>query len=134
MDFGTKVHETLELLDFSNPNLDNSNLENNIKEKIKLFLETPIIKENKDAILHKEYEFTYQEENTLSHGIIDLLIEREDKIIIVDYKLKNIDDPLYDKQLNGYRKVIKDKTNKAVECYLYSIIDNKFRQISEQGE
>ncbi len=134
MDFGTKVHETLELLDFSNPNLDNSNLENNIKEKIKLFLETPIIKENKDAILHKEYEFTYQEENTLSHGIIDLLIEREDKMIIVDYKLKNIDDPLYDKQLNGYRKVIKDKTNKAVECYLYSIIDNKFRQIYEQGD
>ena len=93
-----------------------------------------IIKENKDAILHKEYEFTYQEENTLSHGIIDLLIEREDKMIIVDYKLKNIDDPLYDKQLNGYRKVIKDKTNKEVECYLYSIIDNKFRQVEEQGD
>jgi hypothetical protein len=55
-------------------------------------------------------------------------------MIIVDYKLKNIDDPLYDKQLNGYRKVIKDKTNKEVECYLYSIIDNKFRQVEEQGE
>ena len=84
-----------------------------------------------------KYEYiyiTYQEENTLSHGIIDLLIEREDKMIIVDYKLKNIDDPLYDKQLNGYRKVIKDKTNKDVECYLYSIIDNKFRQVKEQGD
>ena len=31
-------------------------------------------------------------------------------------------------------KVIKDKTNKEVECYLYSIIDNKFRQVEEQGE
>ena len=55
-------------------------------------------------------------------------------MIIVDYKLKNIDDPLYDKQLNGYRKVIKDKTNKEVECYLYSIIDCKFRKVEEQGD
>ena len=49
-------------------------------------------------------------------------------MIIVDYKLKNIDDPLYDKQLNGYRKVIKEKTDKETDCYLYSIMDNKFRK------
>ena len=42
-----------------------------------------------------KYEFTYQEGNTISHGIIDLLIEREDKMIIVDYKLKNIEDKDY---------------------------------------
>ncbi len=132
MDFGTKVHETLELLDFSNPNLENSNLDESIKDKISLFLESTIIKENKNSILHKEYEFTYQEDNTLSHGIIDLLIEREDKMIIIDYKLKNIDDPNYDKQLNGYRKVIKDKTKKDVECYLYSIIDNKFGEVKDE--
>ena len=39
--------------------------------------------------MYKEYEFTYEEDNSISHGIIDLLIEREDKMIIVDYKLKN---------------------------------------------
>ena len=52
-------------------------------------------------------------------------------MIIVDYKLKNINDEAYDKQLNGYRKVIKEKTNKEVECYLYSIINSEFRKIEE---
>ena len=108
MDFGTKVHEVLELLDFKNPDFSSSNIPVNIIDKVKEFLNTDLIKENINSNLYKEYEFTYQEDNTISHGIIDLLIEREDKMIIVDYKLKNINDPLYDNQLNGYRKVIKE--------------------------
>ena len=63
---------------------------------------------------------------------MDLVIENEDKMIIVDYKLKNIDDDAYDKQLNGYREFLKKKTKKDVECYLYSIIDEVFRKIKEQ--
>lgn len=131
MDFGTKVHETLEQMDFKNPDKALNYLPENIKNKIKLFLETPLIKENITSKLYKEYEFTYLEGINYSHGIIDLLIEREDKMIIVDYKLKNISDAAYDKQLNGYRKVIKEKTNKPVECYLYSIIDSSFRKVEE---
>ena len=131
MDFGTKVHEVLEQMDFKNPNSYLENLDETIKEKIMYFLETPLIKENINEKLYKEYEFTYLEDKTYSHGIIDLLIERQDKMIIVDYKLKNIDDSAYDQQLNGYRKVIKEKTNKEVECYLYSILDSKFRKVEE---
>ena len=71
----------------------------------------------------------YEEDNELNHGIIDLLLEREDKIIIIDYKLKNINDSLYDKQLNGYRNYIYNKTKKKVECYLYSIIDEDYREV-----
>ena len=52
-------------------------------------------------------------------------------MIIIDYKLKGIDDENYDKQLNGYLRVIKDKTKKGVDCYLYSIMDNCFRQVKE---
>lgn len=131
MDFGTKVHETLEQMDFKNPDKFLNNLTDKIKDKIKFFLETPLIKENVNSKLYKEYEFTYLEGTNYSHGIIDLLIEREDKMIIVDYKLKNISDEAYDKQLNGYRKVIREKTNKETECYLYSIIDSTFRKVEE---
>lgn len=131
MDFGTKVHETLEQMDFTNPESSISHLDKQIREKIKLFLETDLIKENINSKLYKEYEFTYTDGTNHSHGIIDLLIEREDKLIIVDYKLKNIDDSAYDNQLNGYRKIIKEKTNKPVECYLYSIIDSTFRKVEE---
>ena len=63
---------------------------------------------------------------------MDLVIEHGNKMIIIDYKLKNIDDENYDKQLNGYRKFLKKKTKKEVECYLYSIIDEEYRKVKEQ--
>ncbi len=133
MKFGTIVHEVLEQLDFSNPDLDNLNLSKSIIDHIKDFLNTDIIKNNLSNKMYKEYEFTYQENNNYFHGIIDLLIECKDKMIIIDYKLKGITDENYDKQLNGYRKVIKEKTGKETYCYLYSIIDSKFRQVSNEN-
>ena len=127
MEYGTKVHEFLETLDFSNPNL--KNIPANIVPKITKFLEWNLIKENKNAHFYKEYEFIYEEDNTLKHGIIDLLIDCGTHLIIVDYKLKNIFDEEYDKQLNGYRHIISSLTNKPVECYLYSIDDSFSRKI-----
>ena len=128
MEFGTKVHQVLEQLDFKHPNLEG--LTNTIQKKIEAFLNTPLVKENIDATFYPEYEFIDKKENT--HGIIDLVIEKEDKMIIVDYKLKNIEDDAYDRQLNGYREFLKKKTKKDIECYLYSIIDEDFRKIKEQ--
>lgn len=130
LDFGTRVHEVLETIDFKNPNLSIYNLSQHMEQKIMAFLNTDLVKEYIDCPMYKEYEFLFQEDNNLSHGIIDLLIESNDKMIIIDYKLKNIDDENYDKQLNGYRKVIMDKTNKETECYLYSILDEKFRRVT----
>ena len=131
MDFGTKVHEVLEQLDFSNPDFSNIPLPSWLIEKIKMFLQNPLIKENLYNKMYKEYEFTYLENNVSSHGIIDLLIETPDKMIIIDYKLKEINDENYFSQLNGYRKVIKNKTNKQTECYLYSIMDNYLKKVVE---
>lgn len=130
MAFGIKVHEALEEVDFKNPNLDN--FSEKVKSKIVAFLKSDIIKNNLKANFYKEYEFVDLEKNT--HGIIDLIIEKEEKIIIIDYKLKNIDDENYDKQLNGYRTFLEKKTKKTVDCYLYSIITEKFRLITKEKE
>ena len=129
MEFGTKVHEVLEQLDFKNPDYDLYDITDRIKNKIELFLNTELIKNNINNKMYKEYEFTYFIDNNYSHGIIDLMIDTPDKVIIIDYKLKNIDDVLYDNQLNGYREVISNKLKKDVECYLYSIIDNTYRMV-----
>jgi len=129
MDFGTKVHEVLELIDFTNPNYADFDISKEIKDKVSAFINSSFMKPYLNSNLYKEYEFIYKEDNKLSHGIIDLLIETEDEMIIVDYKLKNIDDEAYDKQLNGYRKVIEEKTNKKTSCYLYSILDEKKREV-----
>lgn len=129
MDVGTEVHEILEQLNFADPQPILKLLPHTLKEKIEAFLKTPLIQANLTSKMYKEYEFTYLEDNVYSHGIIDLLIEKDTEMLIIDYKLKNIMDSAYDKQLNGYRKVIAEKTNKPVKCYLYSILDNTFREV-----
>ena len=129
LDFGTKVHEVLETIDFKNPNLSIYNLSKYMEEKVLAFINSDLVKEYIDCPMYKEYEFLFLEDTTSSHGIIDLLIEGKDKMVIVDYKLKNIDDENYDKQLNGYRKVIEERTSKETECYLYSILDERFRRV-----
>ena len=130
MEFGTKVHEILEELDFNNPKLLDTVNNNFIKEKITSFINSDLMKDYLDKKMYKEYEFIYLDNNLKNHGIIDLLIEDKDKYIIIDYKLKNIDDDNYDKQLNGYKKYIENKMNKKCICYLYSILNENYREIN----
>ena len=121
MEFGTKVHSILEYLDFNNP--DFSNIDNNLKNKIISFLNIDIMKNISNGKIYKEYEFMYEKDNSLNHGIIDLMIEYSNYI---DYKLKNISDENYIKQLKGYKEYIENRTNKKCNLYLYSIIDEKY--------
>ena len=131
LEYGTKMHELLEIIDFND--YDETIIEDNfIKDKISKFINSNLIQDNLNNKMYKEYEFVFKEDNTISHGIIDLLIECPDKMIIIDYKLKNIDDLNYVKQLNGYREYIEEKTNKETYCYLYSIIDEVFKEIKKE--
>ena len=115
------------MLDFKNPNLDIINPK--YLPFVKSFLNSDLLK-NLNCNIYKEYEFKYKKNNTLYHGFIDLLMEYEDYINIIDYKLKNVMDSNYVKQLNGYKNYIENKTGKKVYLYLYSIIDKKILPIS----
>ena len=125
MEFGKKIHSIFENIDFKNPNY--TGLTEFEKEKVTSFVENDILKN----VIHmyKEYEFIYMVENIEYHGIIDLLLEYQDKYAIVDYKLKHIEDKDYLNQLNGYKKYIEDLTNKPVEIYLYSILDENLKKL-----
>ena len=57
------------------------------------------------------------------------MLEYNDHIDIIDYKLKNITDNAYKKQLNGYKEYIKNKTHKQVDTYLYSLLDRTLTKI-----
>lgn len=111
MEFGTKVHEIFELDSFIEPK----------NEYVKRFIKH-IDKPNK---IYKEHEFI--DGDTI--GIIDLLLEYNDHYKIIDYKLKNINDDEYKKQLKGYKEHVKKITGKDVKTYLYSIIDDNLIQI-----
>ena len=111
MEFGTKIHEIFELEDF----------ENHKNKYVKNFLDQI----EKPLKIYKEHEFI---ENGVV-GIIDLLLEYNDHYKIIDYKLKNISDEEYKKQIKGYKNYIEKITNKKTKTYLYSIIENKLIEI-----
>ena len=121
---GNEMHYVFEITDFKNPNYD-------IKcgDYIKKFLEHDLFKNIQQADIYKEYEFIYVEQETNYHGIIDLMLVYKDHIDIIDYKLKNISDEAYIKQLNGYKDYIHAKFKKKTNTYLYSIMDNVFEMI-----
>ena len=129
MKFGTKVHEMFELLDFRN--IDLSLVDNKfIRNKVEKFLSNDLLKNISNANIYKEYEFIYNKDNNEYHGIIDLMLEYDNHIDIIDYKLKGITDENYIKQLNGYKEYIEKISNKEVSTYLYSILDEKVLKIN----
>ena len=121
LEYGTFMHEVLENTDFNNA--DNSEYKDiilNLKESLNI---------NENTIIYKEHEFIYEKDNTIYHGIIDLTLKNDNKITIVDYKLKNIDDEEYIKQLNVYKDYFITLGFVDIEMYLYSIIDNKLKKL-----
>ncbi len=127
MDFGTKLHQYLELLDFSDP--DYSKIDPAHVSLIRAFMDSDLMRNAKQGKAYKEYEFFYEDDNEMKHGFIDLLMEYEDHFDIIDYKTKNIDDEHYDEQLRGYRTYIGSISDKQVNCYLYSIMDGEYREV-----
>lgn len=124
--FGEEIHFILEILDFKNPNLDFIKTPF-IKKKVKAFLSSGLIENLSEAKIFKEYEFLDEINHT--NGIIDLFIVYPTKVILIDYKTKNILDEKYDDQIKIYYNFLKEKYHKPIECYLYSLIDETTRQI-----
>ncbi len=125
---GLELHLIMEYIDFKNPNYEL--VDKKYQSIVKSFLDLDIIQGYKN--IYKEYEFIYYKDNDEFHGIIDLLLEFEDKFIIIDYKLKNTSNDAYVAQLNGYKEYIEKMSNKKCLIYLYSFIDKSLTQIKEE--
>ena len=119
---GLKIHGILEFIDFDDLSLITDEF---IYKKIDMFVNSDLMKNYKLGKIYREYQFSTED----SIGIIDLMIEYDDYIDIIDYKLKGIDDVAYNDQLNGYRKHIESRFNKKVRTYLYSLMDGKYREV-----
>ncbi len=123
LELGEYLHYLLEITDFKHPNLDK--IDTLYKDKIIAFLNSGLDFQN--ATIYKEYEFISRH----SHGIIDLVLEYDSKVIVVDYKTQNIIDDAYIEQLKGYGTYLHNKLHKRVELYLYSIMDANLRRIED---
>lgn len=128
IDLGIKVHQIIEYIDFHNFKEDLIE-DLFIRNLIKKFLQSPLLANLEKAKIYQEYEFLYEEDSIEYHGIIDLLLVYEDHIDIIDYKLNNIVDENYEKQLNGYKKYISKISKKDVHAYLFSILTQEIKEI-----
>lgn len=129
MEYGTHMHYILENTDFKNP--DYSLLTNEEQEITQGLLNNKIMSNIKDASIYHEYEFIYENNKQIKTGIIDLMLEYPDHIDIIDYKLKNTNDPAYLKQLNGYKEYIENKNNKPTYIYLYSLLNKELIDLNK---
>ena len=132
MEYGTYIHELLEAVDYTKLDLDKYSLEQ--QKIIKNFLNQPVLKNINKGKIYKEFEFISEDNNTLTHGIIDLMVEYDCHIDIIDYKLSFTSDVAYVEQLNKYKKYINQKTNKKVNIYLYSVLKNQLVSLEENND
>ena len=113
--YGTSLHESLEYATFSDTN-------NTLVNDLRKYFDFD------NAKVYQELEFLYDSDKTY-HGIIDLMLEYSDKVIIIDYKLKNINEEDYVRQLHVYSDYVKNITKKDVKLYLYSILEKSIKEI-----
>lgn len=72
-----------------------------------------------------EQSYIIEEKNQVVHGFMDLVIYKEDEVIIVDFKTDAADNEqklidLYTIQLQTYKKAMKKLTNLPINTYIYS--------------
>lgn len=127
MKFGTKLHYILENINLKEPNYNILN--DNEKSILSNLLKNSIFSNIKNAKIYQEYEFIDIKENEEKVGVIDLMLEYDDHIDIIDYKLKHTDDPAYKKQLDGYKSFIESKIHKKTFTYLYSLTTRTLTKI-----
>jgi len=129
------LHDTLEVIDFFSdiaPQLEALMLDENDKTIIKGFFNTSFIKSLEIKEVYKEYPFHFEEGEEVYTGFIDLLLKTSDRYIVIDYKLKSIDKSEYIDQVKGYVKTLRKMTDKKVDGYLYSILDQTFKTVEKE--
>ena len=72
-----------------------------------------------------EQSYIIEEKNQVVHGFMDLVIYKDNEIIIVDFKTDAVDNEqkliyLYSIQLQTYKKAMKKLTNFPINTYIYS--------------
>ncbi len=128
MQLGTDYHNVLEVIDFTK---DLSGQIDVLEHKFQVIIKDVASLEIVQGALKtfNEYQFIYQSNGTEIVGIIDLLIEKENELIVLDYKLDDIHKPEYETQINTYVDYVKTKTTKNVSGYLYSLVKKEMKKV-----
>lgn len=128
IDYGNYYHQLIEKVNFND--FDNSIMHYPIElqDSLKKLVNSPLFKTFKNPEFFQEYEFYQEKDNQVKRGIIDLMVIDDDRVSVIDFKLRNIDDEAYQNQLFGYYDFLKDKVNKPIDLYLYSIMNKNLKK------
>jgi ATP-dependent exoDNAse (exonuclease V) beta subunit len=126
LDFGTRLHYALELLDYKTKDLSYIK-DYRIKKYVSNVINSFVFENMENAKVLNEYRF--YDEATGVNGIIDCLLIKEDEVDIVDFKLKNISDVHYNEQLNIYADYVKKICKLPIKKYLISAITGEVREV-----
>ncbi len=126
---GNAFHKALEVSGLSLEKLQKLQLPKQHNIYITRFLKHPFIQEKQILHHYHEYAFEKREQDTIIKGVIDLILETPDAFYIIDYKLSNIEDVAYQKQLRTYAMYLKTIVDKPVYTYLYSIYQGTFLEV-----
>lgn len=128
IELGNQLHSILEHCNFESKDL--SFITNSYwKQKIANIINLPIFNNVKNEQIRHEFPF-FDNDNQV-YGIIDCLLIKDDEIDIIDFKLKNIDDIAYLKQLQTYYNYISTIANgRKIKTYLISIIDAIVKEVN----
>ena len=134
---GVEYHSALEYLDLTKPYKQNTTYEkvdyNKIKKAHEILSSLTIgcvnIKKEAQFMMYVPYKDVVKsdiEDKILIQGVVDLIIEKENSIIIVDYKFSNLSGVTlkekYKEQLNLYKMAVENAFKKPVEhMFIYSI-------------
>jgi len=126
LDFGTQLHQLLEVVDYEKKDLSFIR-DKRLAQCVSNVFMTSLFSNVKNENLRHEFKF-YDAKNQI-HGVIDCLIMSQEEIKIVDFKLKNIDDEQYIKQLHAYRDYVRSISALPIRMYLISAMTGEEREI-----
>ncbi len=130
MSYGNKLHHELETIDYHHFDLSMERLhDTRLRASMQALAKTECLNTKELIHAYSEFEFLHKSDGIWRSGIIDLLVEYEERFVIIDFKTKKIEEEDYVEQLKGYQKHIGSLTSKKVDCYLYSLLDHDLKRI-----
>lgn len=123
---GNEIHEQLEFADLFTIENEIANSSGTYKRALESLDNSKLLQ---DMInYYPEFQFKYINDSE-TNGIIDLLVETEDKLIVVDYKLNVIEKDEYENQVMTYVNYLQTISNKKIEGYLLSLLSGDVKKV-----
>ena len=135
--YGTKIHETMEVLpnrEWTFDDLEVFDLTKSDKERILHFSNSDIYKKALSMKIYKEFPFYVDQNNERITGTMDFVAISDSEIILIDYKTDNTTNEeiknRYTSQLNTYKKALQIMyPNTIITAYAYSFHNEAFIEI-----